>query len=305
VLSLGGAADEIESLRLELTMTAVPALRAADDALAEILDTYDLHVERAAGYDATATLIHDRLAQGAHARLQDELTDAEADRDSAAAALDAALLDLGFGDGELDARVGAVEWALERAREREEARSRARSRDVVDADLDRLQADAAKLRRPEWDEVTAADAGGPDLATLTARRHEVEEALAAAPRLQVDLDRLTDRHSAMERRVASLESRHGGIDPLALGALADVQQYLFAHLSRASHGGPHSDPVPVVLDEVFARIPAERKWELLDMVRRLGENTQLIYLTDDPYVGAWARQQALDGAITLLEPVAA
>jgi hypothetical protein len=39
------------------------------------------------------------------------------------------------------------------------------------------------------------------------------------------------------------------------------------------------------------------------MLRRLGEKTQLIYLTDDPFVTAWARRRAAAGLITLLEPV--
>jgi hypothetical protein len=39
------------------------------------------------------------------------------------------------------------------------------------------------------------------------------------------------------------------------------------------------------------------------MLRRLGENTQLIYLTDDPFVSAWARRRASAGLITLMEPI--
>jgi hypothetical protein len=305
VLSLGGAADEIESLRVELTTSALPALHAADHALGEVLEAYGLDAERSAGYDAIAARIEEQLVQGVHARMQLELVQAEADAADAAAALEGALLDLGFADGELDACLGALDWALDRAREREEARSRARDRKIVEADLARLQQEVQQLRRPEWDTVTAADASGPDVETLLERRAEVESCLASAPRVETDVERLADRHSAMERRVAALEARYGGIDPMAVGALADVQQYVLGHLSRAAHAGPQGDAVPVVLDEVFARIPPERKWELLDMVLRLGEKTQLIYLTDDPYVGAWARQQALDGAITLLEPVAA
>ena len=82
-----------------------------------------------------------------------------------------------------------------------------------------------------------------------------------------------------------------------------MQQYLLAHLTKAGHAGPSDDSVPVLLDEPFLRIGAERKWELLDMLRRLGETTQLIYLTDDPFVGAWARRRASAGLIPLLEPV--
>ena len=108
----------------------------------------------------------------------------------------------------------------------------------------------------------------------------------------------------MERRVASLEAQldkdHGGT---TIAQVADVQQFLLAHLTQAGHLGPQDEAVPVILDEPFLRIAADRKWELLDMLRRLGESTQLIYFTDDPYVGAWARRRAAAGLITLLEPI--
>jgi hypothetical protein len=52
----------------------------------------------------------------------------------------------------------------------------------------------------------------------------------------------------------------GGL-PARLGAL---QWVLPAHLTEAAPAGPNDDPVPVLLDEVFLRVPAERKWDLLD-----------------------------------------
>jgi uncharacterized protein YhaN len=128
--------------------------------------------------------------------------------------------------------------------------------------------------------------------------------MSAHPASSVDLDRLSDRHSALERRVAALESKAGGFDEAAVSQLADVHQYLLAHLTKAAHVGMHDESVPVVLDEPFLRVAAERKWELLDMLRRLGEKTQLVYLTDDPFVTAWARRRAAAGLIILLEPVA-
>jgi hypothetical protein len=56
------------------------------------------------------------------------------------------------------------------------------------------------------------------------------------------------------------------------------------------------------LDEALLRVPADRKWDLLDLLLRLAERHQLVYLSDDAFVAAWARQQAADGNITLLEP---
>jgi hypothetical protein len=51
---------------------------------------------------------------------------------------------------------------------------------------------------------------------------------------------------------------------------------------------------------VFLRVPAERKWDLLDLLHRLSERHQLIYLSDDPFVAAWASQK--DGDVSLLAP---
>ena len=122
-------------------------------------------------------------------------------------------------------------------------------------------------------------------------------------RPEVDIERLADRHAAIERRVSSLEAKHGGHDPNGdPGAVADIQHHLLAHLTTAAQAGPHGDPVPAVLDEVFLRVPAERKWDLLDLLHRLSERHQLIYLSDDPFVAAWARQHAAAGSVRLLEP---
>jgi hypothetical protein len=121
---------------------------------------------------------------------------------------------------------------------------------------------------------------------------------------EVDVDRLADRHAAVERRVASLEARFGARTNGDPGALADLQQALLGRLTAAGQAGPAGDPVPVVLDEAFQRVPPDRSWDLLDLLLRLAERHQMIYLTDDAFVAAWARQRALDGSITLLEPEA-
>ncbi|MDQ3293813.1 MAG: hypothetical protein M3527_05105, partial [Actinomycetota bacterium] len=110
-------------------------------------------------------------------------------------------------------------------------------------------------------------------------------------------------HAALERRVAALEGQRlatgGGLETDVEG----VQQYLLGQLARATTAGPHGEPVPVVLDDPFVHVAAERKWELMDMVARLAERTQLVYLTDDAFIGAWARRRTATGTITLLEPV--
>jgi hypothetical protein len=302
---LGGAAGEIESLRSELIEQAEPAVVEARGALRDALATYGIDEDALTSDDPALIqrLVQQQVALGHVARAQDELEEAEAIEQKLGNRLDDLLLQLGFRDGNLESRAGALEWAVERAGEREEARRRARPREAIEESLTRLQDEARRLRRPEWASVQPSEAAGPDVEELKKRRAELKQAIAADATEVIDLERLSDRHSAMERRVASLEAH---LDPgrgeATVGQLAEVQQHLLTHLTKAAHVGPYDESVPVLLDEPFLRVPAERKWELLDMLRRLGDKTQMIYLTDDPFVGAWARRRASAGLITLLEP---
>ena len=305
---LGHSAGELDSIRRELSDRAEPAAARARGVLVEACTTYgidDVTVETA---DAVQLehLVLERVELGRIAREQEELEEAEADEEKQASRLDDLLHQLGFRDGTLDARAGALDWAVERAAERTSARTNARPRREIEEDLTRLQDEAGRLRRPEWATVQPSDADGPDVDDLISRQIEVRALLESETEAVIDLDLLVDRHSAMERRVASLEAQldndHAGT---TIAQVADVQQFLLAHLTKAGHLGSQDEAVPVILDEPFLRIAADRKWELLDMLRRLGESTQLIYLTDDPYVGAWARRRAAAGLITLLEPIEA
>ena len=304
---LGHTAGELDSLRRELSDRAEPAVSRARTALVEACAAYGLDDVTVETTDAVhlERLVLEQVELGRVAREQEKLEEAEADEEKLASRLDDLLHQLGFRDGTLDARAGALDWAVERAAERKDGRTRARPRTEIEDDLTRLQNEARRLRRPEWATVQPSDADGPDIDELVARQVELRTLLDSEPREEVvDVDRLIDRHSAMERRVASLEAQiDNGHPGTTISQVADVQQYLLAHLTRAGHCGPQDESVPVVLDEPFLRIAADRKWELLDMLRRLGETTQLIYLTDDPYVGAWARRRASAGLITLLEPV--
>lgn len=301
LLNLGGAADEIEQLRMDLAERAEPAVAGARAALVAVCGPFGLSADDLTDAATVEGQVAHQIARGRSARRQCELEEAEVQEREAAHLLDDHLLQLGFDSGELDARVGALDWAADRAAKRERARADARPCAQIDAELDLLQESARRLRRPEWSSVTAAEAGTPDIEELEERREKLLVQLAEA-RQEVDVVRLADRQAALERRVMALEARHGGND--ANGdpdAVANIQQHLLARLTNAAQAGPHGDPVPALLDEVFLRVPAERKWDLLDLLYRLSERLQLVYLSDDPFVAAWARQSA-DGSVTLLEP---
>ena len=293
---LGETAEEMDQLRRELETSAVPALRAALDALARACEPYGVAGEDLERGDLVS-YVAERCRLGAAARAQERLHRAEVVAQRTAERLLAELAEHGIDEGDLSARLGALEWAVTRAAEREDARRQARPRAEIDADLERLTALAAELRRPEWGTVDLEEAAGPDVEELEAERERLLAEVGSAPSL-VDLDRLRDRHDTLARRVTTLESQAGLGDP---GAIADLQQALLARLTTAGQAGPSGDPVPVILDEVLARVPPDRTWDLLDMVMRLSERHQVLYLTDDAFVAAWARQRAVDGSITLLE----
>jgi len=304
---LGSAAGAVESLRMELNGRAEPAVVAARQALVEACATYGLDDVTVEMSDEARLerLLLERVELGLLARAQEDLVESEAEGEKFANRIDDLLHQLGFRDGTLDARAGALEWAVDRANERQEARKLARPRAAIEDDLVRVQGEVSRLRRPEWASVEPADAAGPGVEELVARQAGVRAQLEQeGDDVVVDAERLKDRQAAMERRVAALETQADSDHPgSTIAQVADVQQYLVAHLTKAGHCGPNDESVPVVLDDPFLRIAADRKWELLDMLRRLGEKTQLIYLTDDPFVAAWARRRASAGLITLLEPV--
>ena len=136
------------------------------------------------------------------------------------------------------------------------------------------------------------------MASLVARRDAGRAARRQRGRRRAgaDLERLSD---ATPRRAPSRAPRGAarGLPPIGAGrrptSPACSSRYLLAALTQANcvaRWPRHRSPS--LLDDPFARVPAERKWELMDMLRRLAEKTQLLYLTDDPFVGAWARRRA-------------
>ncbi len=296
---LGHAAREIEEVRRELEEDVEPAVERARQAL--------LAVCRPFGVDdpfLAVELVRHRVREGRVARAQVKIESARAAEEALRAELDRLLATAGFVEGDLASRLGAYEWAFARATERERARGHGRDLREVEGELAALEDEARRSRRPEWATVTASDANEPDIDELMARRQAAAAALSTSRPLVPDIQRLADRHAALDRRVAALESAQRG-GRAETGPVADtnaVRQYLLAHLTQANHAGAQGDSVPVLVDDALARLQGDAKWDLLDLLERTGATTQVIYLTDDPLVGAWARRRAAMSAITLLEP---
>ena len=210
--NLGGAADEIEQLRKDLADQAEPAVLDARRALAAACAPFGIDDADLGDGTSVDQAVDTAIERGRGARTQVELEAAESTEREAAQRLSDQLRQLGFDAGELDARVGALDWALARAAEREEARANARPRG-----RDRGRAGDARGDRPR-----AAPAGvvhgdrlrgrRPSTSTELEHRREEVRAQLSVVNPEVDVVRLADRHAALERRVIALEARHGGHD---------------------------------------------------------------------------------------------
>ncbi|HUW03282.1 MAG TPA: hypothetical protein VMW08_13080 [Acidimicrobiales bacterium] len=117
-----------------------------------------------------------------------------------------------------------------------------------------------------------------------------------------EVRRLAERVTAMARRVnelrASLVSGRRSRDDEALASAAAVLQ---AKFTAAGSLGIHNERLPVVFDDAFIDAAASRKWDLLDLLRRLATHNQVLYLSGDPFVAAWARSAAEHDRIRLVE----
>jgi hypothetical protein len=297
---LEGSGAAVEETRARLVEVVEPAVERARRKLLRACQPF--------GVDDLAVavrMVRHQADAGAVARLQHALEKAEVDESTASCKLEARLAELGFDEGDVEARNGGFDWALARAEERLRTRDSARPLPEVEAELAELETQVRREARPEWDaKVSPADAEEPDLAQLEQRRDDALATWTAASRLVPDVQRVIDRRSALERRVAVLEAGLDGAGAVTRVTAREVEPQLQARLAAARRPGSHDETVPLLVDEALLRLRSEVKWSLLDMIERCSNQVQMIYLTDDPEVVNWARRRVGGDALSLLEPVA-
>jgi len=296
--------EATEALHRELVENVEPAFAAARDALLEACRSFDIEPEHAVSEVAAI------VSEAHHARLQQAVEEAEARLQTIEAELEIHLTAAGRpGPGHFASRLEAVTAIAAEAEAHLQAIESNRSPEEVEADLDKARAVMIRLARPEWETLPAppafplsgVDEDGTDrVERLIEERARVAADLEVAGRNLPDVDRLSDRRDALSRRVQILERTVGTGTPLATAEEAEM--VLLGRFAQTRRVGPEAEPVPVIVNNALAGFPRHDKWRLLDLLARLGEASQVVYLTDDEETLEWARSRSHNGSVGLLAP---
>jgi hypothetical protein len=291
--------EATELLHRELVEDAEPAWATARAALLEACRTFDVEPEHAVSEVAAI------VSEARHARLQQAVEEAEAALRLIEAELETHLAAAGRpGPGHIGARLEAVTALAAEATVHLQAIESKRPPEEVEAELGEARAVMARLARPEWETLPAPPVGTEDgtdrVARLIEERTRVAAELDAAGRSLPDVDRLADRREALSRRVTILQAS-AGTGPLLVTA-EEAEMVLLGRFAQTRRVGPEAEPVPVLVDDAVAAFPRHEKCRLLDLLARLGEASQVVYLTDDEETLEWARSRSVKGSIGLLAP---
>jgi hypothetical protein len=122
----------------------------------------------------------------------------------------------------------------------------------------------------------------------------VEWALTMRERILTVARRMEEEGRAAEGRAGRPSLRH--VDP------ADLAHSFVSRLADLRHAGASGESIPLILDEPLSGVDASVKQWMLELVGRSAGTPQVVYLTEDDDVAAWARMEAMAGHLAVIEP---
>jgi hypothetical protein len=114
------------------------------------------------------------------------------------------------------------------------------------------------------------------------------------------LDHREDIVSAARVRARAENPAIGNGPSEDLGSV--LAEELVVRLAEARRLGTSGESFPLVLDDPFVNFDSSVKPALLELLVDASHRQQVIMLTEDPDVAAWARLETLTGAVAVVEP---
>lgn len=111
----------------------------------------------------------------------------------------------------------------------------------------------------------------------------------------------------MRDRILTAAARLRDVGPTAPTEVSaaepgDLAQALIERMTELRHIGARGTTLPLLLDEPLAGASVAVKTWMLELIARSAGSPQVVYLTADPDVAAWARMEAISGDLTVIEP---
>jgi hypothetical protein len=241
------------------------------------------------------TVLEQRAAAGRFAREALEYQHQLASATTHGAILDRLLTALGFTDGDLAGRLVRAVEAVDAARSRRLASEDVRPRSLVEAELLELATRLEQTRRSNWELSDDPTEPPVDPDELVRIRQALSERIAG--RRDLDLGAVARRVGFATERVRSLEAELASLDA---GPMS-IRRRLADRVARSAWVGADEENLPILIDDAIADVEPGELFELLDMLVRLSERTQIVLLTGSATIGKWARREADHGMVTLLQ----
>jgi hypothetical protein len=128
------------------------------------------------------------------------------------------------------------------------------------------------------------------------RRVAIEDLAAARAMGDVSLPGPEDLPRITQITAADLAGASGESPSVPL-----LVERLIGWLGRARSAGTRGRPSLAVLSEPLGSLDGDQTWDLLDALERLGQTVQIVYLTGDATVTAWARQRESSESLVLID----
>lgn len=154
------------------------------------------------------------------------------------------------------------------------------------------------------------------LGVQEAQRREISAAVTEHRKAQaqwtslvgdVDLDWALDHKAAIAASAASGGDQEGAALARAMAQDSpsdadELTDLLAARLDILRQVGMLGESLPLILDEPFEVVDPRAKLRLMEFLVRAAGRPQIVLLTDDPGIEAWARSEALAGDLAVVSP---